>query len=455
MSELGDWRRKTGLVCLTLVVGQAVLAQDRSDDAAPKYHLVLTGGHVVDPANNIDGPRDVAVADGKIAAIEADISARDARRQVDVSGLYVSPGFIDIHAHVSAGRFLARPSHPPDMNLASGLTTIVDAGTWGARDFHLLKRYHIDRAQIRILAFLNIASQGMGAKETDPNEQELKYLDPKLCAETIQRFPEQIVGVKTAHYWTSKPFDETHPAWASVELAVEAGEMAGVPVMVDFWPRPERPYPELLLRKLRPGDIHTHVFAQQFPIIDQAGRVYDYMFEARERGIVFDLGHGAGSFWFRNAAPAIEQNLIPDTISTDLHMRNVNGPVVDMITTMSKIMALGVPLMDVIRRSTINPARVIRRPELGTLSVGSVADVAVFELRRGRFGYTDCGRAKMVGDVKLENRMTIRAGRVVYDPEGLSMVNWRDAPEQYYSIPKLQGVSPRATADPDYRGSGR
>ncbi len=406
---------------------------------------------MIDPATGIDTPMDVAVADGKIAAVAKQIPADSARKTVEVDGLYVSPGFIDIHAHVSAGRFVARPAHPADMNLASGVTTIVDAGTWGARDFHLLKRYHIDRAEIRILAFLNIASQGMGRKETDPNEQELDNLDPELCAKTIKRFPKHIVGVKTAHYWTSKPFDAAHPPWASVDRAVEAGRLADVPVMVDFWPRPpERSYPELILEKLRPGDIHTHVFAQQFPIIDKAGKVYDYMHAARERGIIFDLGHGAGSFWFRNAAPAIQQGFIPETISTDLHMKNVNGPVVDMITTMSKILALGVPLADVIRRSTINPARVIRREELGTLNVGSEADLAVFELRRGRFGYTDCGRAKMIGDVKLENRMTIRAGRVVYDPTGLSMVDWRDAPEQYYSIPKLQGISPRATADPDY-----
>jgi len=452
---------KTAWICTQLLAvssalmiflaGPPAYGQRGAADASAEYDLLLKGAHVVDPANQIDGPMDVAISDGKIAAVEKGISGEKARRSVEVDGLYVSPGFIDIHAHVSAGRFLARPSHPPDMNLASGLTTIVDAGSWGARDFHLLKRYHIDRAQIRILAFLNIASQGMGAREDDPNEQELEYLDPELCAETIKRYAQHIVGVKTAHYWTSKPFDEAHPPWASVERAVAAGELAGVPVMVDFWPRPpERPYPELILEKLRPGDIHTHVFAQQFPVIDKDGKVYDHMRQARRRGIVFDLGHGAGSFWFRNAAPAIEQGFIPDTISTDLHMRNVNGPVVDMITTMSKIMALGVPLADVIRRSTVNPARAIGRPSLGTLGIGSEADVAVFELRRGRFGYTDCGRARMIGDVKLENRMTIRAGRVVYDPSGLSMVDWRDAPEQYFSIPKLQGISPRATADPDY-----
>jgi dihydroorotase len=174
------------------------------------------------------------------------------------------------------------------------------------------------------------------------------------------------------------------------------------------------------------------------------------MHQARQRGVIFDLGHGAASFWFRNAAPAIEQGFIPDTISTDLHMGNVNGPVVDLITTMSKVLAMGVPLEEVIRRTTINPAKVIRRPDLGTLTVGQVADIAVIQLLKGQFGYTDCGRAKIVSDVKLENQLTVHKGRIVYDPGGMSMVNWKDAPPQYFTVPKLQR-DPRATAEPPDR----
>ena len=157
-------------------------------------------------------------------------------------------------------------------------------------------------------------------------------MDAQLCAETIENNRDVLVGVKTAHYWTSKPWDDAHPPWAAVDRAVEAGRLANVPVMVDFWPRPpERPYPQLLLEKLRPGDIHTHVFAQQFPIVDERRRLHDHLLAARKRGVIFDLGHGAGSFWFRNAVPAIEQGFIPDTLSTDLHMGNVNGPVLDMV----------------------------------------------------------------------------------------------------------------------------
>ena len=427
-------------ICASLTVA----ALSAAPDDKQKYDLLLKGGHVIDPAASINEPRDVAVAGDKIAAVEKEIAADRARRVVDVSGYYVTPGLVDIHAHVHIGRSPTRQGYPADMHLASGVTTAVDAGTWGADDFHLLKENIVDLATVRVLAFLNIVAAGMG-----DHEQDVGQMDPGRCAVVCRQYPDVIVGIKTAHYWTSAPWDEDHPPWAAVDAAIEAAELAGLPVMVDFWPRPpERSYRQLILEKLRPGDIHTHVFAQQFPILDSDGKVNEFLLEARARGIHFDLGHGAGSFWFRNAAPAIEQGFVPQTISTDLHMRNVNGPVVDMITTMSKIMALGVPLEDVIRRSTQSAARAIRRPELGTLAVGQEADIAVIELRKGRFGYTDCGRAKIVANTKLENRMTVRAGRIVYDPEGLSMVEWQNAPPQYFTTPKLQYVDPPATADP-------
>ena len=410
----------------------------------PRYDIVLKGGHVIDPANDRNAPMDVAVKDGKIAAVERDIAPAAARKVVNVAGLYVTPGFIDIHAHIGLGRNRYNPSLPPEHNFSSGLTTIVDAGTWGAKDFAPLKQNIIDRSPIRILAFLNIVSVGMG----DAREQDPQFMDAKLCAETVQKYRSVIVGVKTAHYWTSKPFDAAHPPWAAVDRAVEAGTLANVPVMIDFWPRPpERPYPDLILKKMRPGDIHTHVFAQQFPVLDAAGKLSGVYAAARKRGVIFDLGHGAGSFWFRNAVPAIRQGFVPDSISTDLHMANLNGPVVSMIETMSKILAIGVPLDQVIRMATVNPAREIRRPELGTLTVGREADIAVIELRKGKFSYTDCGRAKMTGEGRLENRLTLRAGRGVYDPSGVSMVEWEKAPKQYFTTPKLQS-DPPAQAEP-------
>ena len=436
-----------------MVMGMALILT--STARAQNYDLLLKGGHVIDPANRIDEIRDVAVRNGKIAAVEKNLAATAAKKTVDVSGLYVTPGLIDIHVHVGHGGTPlnwfepSAPVHvpplgiPADSALASGVTTSVDAGSSGARTFLQEKLEVVDHSTVRVLAFLNIVAAGMESGK----EQDVSEMDPQLCADTVNRFRNVIVGVKTAHYWADKPWDAAHPPWAAVDRAVECGRLANVPVMVDFWPRPpERSYAELILQKLRPGDIHTHVFAQQFPILDENGKVNPILFQARKRGVIFDVGHGAASFWFRNAVPAVKQGFVPDSISTDLHTRSMNGAVVDMITTMSKFVAMGVPLEEVIKRSTVNPASEIRRPELGTLSVGSEADIAVIELQRGRFGYTDCGKAKMIGDAKLINRLTVRAGRIVYDPTGLSMVEWEEAPRRYFTTPKL-GSDPPALAE--------
>ena len=436
----------------TLATFAIAIALARSSAAqGPQYDLLLKGGHVIDPANHIDEARDVAVLDGRIAAVEKDIPSSKARKTVDVTGLYVTPGFIDIHVHLGHGGASldwfepnARPNIQPlglqaDTMLNSGLTTVVDAGSSGARTFLREKQEAIDHSKIRVLAFLNIVAAGMNSGK----EQDVAEMDPQLCAQTINQYRDVIVGVKTAHYWTEKPWDAAHPPWAAVDRAVECGKLANVPLMVDFWPRPpERSYEDLILKHMRPGDIHTHVFAQQFPILDARGKVNDFLWEARRRGIIFDVGHGAASFWFRNAVPAVKQGFIPDSISTDLHTGNVNGSVVDFITTMSKFLAMGVPLPDLIRRATVNPAAEIRRPELGTLTVGRDADIAVIELEKGRFGYTDCGNAKMTGNVKLVNRLTVRAGHIVYDPTGISRGEWEKARQQYFTTPKLQSDPP-------------
>jgi dihydroorotase len=420
----------------------------------PHYDLLLKGGHVLDPANHIDDVRDVAVSQGKIAAVEKNIPSEQAGKVVDVSKLYVTPGLIDIHYHIGHGgaplnwfaldaRAHALPlGIPADLALESGVTTIVDAGTAGAETFLAEKEEVIDKAKVRVLAFLNIVANGMNGGL----EQSLDEMDSKLCAATIKKYPDLIVGVKTAHYWTQEPWDAEHVPWAAVDRAIECGALANVPVMFDFWPRPERTYEDLILKKMRPGDIHTHVFAQQFPIILADGKINPILAEARARGVIFDVGHGSGSFWFRNAVPAEKQGFIPDSMSTDLHTGNYT--VVSMNNVMSKFLAMGVPLDDVIRRSTVNPATEIHRAELGTLSVGKDADIAVLEVLKGRFGYIDCGAAKMDGNVRLTTRMTIRAGRILYDPSGLSMVEWEKARPQYFTIPD-RGNSLPARAD-DY-----
>jgi dihydroorotase len=384
--------------------------------------LVLKGGHVIDPANGIDHMADVAIGGGRVLTVGPAAPVADTGSVLDVTGFYVVPGIIDMHAHVFHTHRRSGLSLEPRVNtFSSGVTTVVDAGTSGWRDFVEFRTEVIERARIRVLAFVNIVGSGMGGEW----EHEAREMSPGLAAAMAEEHRDVVVGIKTAHYWAKRPFDADHLPWTAVEAAVKAGERCGLPVMVDFYPwLPERPYPELILHRLRPGDIHTHVFAQQFPIIDEQGKVFDHLFKARDRGVIFDLGHGAASFWFRNAAPAIAQGFVPDSISTDLHTGNVNGPVIDMATTMGKVLNMGVPLPDVIARSTIAPAREIGRPELGTLSVGSEADVAVFAVDEGHFSFVDCGKTRLPGTRRLRCVLTLRAGEIVYNPEGLGLPRW-------------------------------
>src|SRR5437667_5940109 len=375
-------RQTVEAICtLTALFAVLVANTQVANTPVPRYDLLLKVGHVIDAANGLDGKRDVAVLVGKVAAVEKDIPANEALKVVDVSGLYVTPGLIDIHYHVGHGgaplNWFApdSPDHevpalaalltadprsqlaplgvPADLALQSGVTTIVDAGTAGADTFLQEKEEVIDHAKVRVLAVLNIVADGM----TGGLEQTVDQMDPKLCAETIKKYPDIIVGVKTAHFWTEEPWDAEHIPWAAVDRAIDCGNMTNVPVMFDFWRRPERTYADLILKKMRPGDIHTHVFAQQFPIILPDGKLNPIMAEARARGVIFDVGHGAGSFWFRNAVPAVKQGFVPDSMSTDLHTGNYT--VLSMNNVMSKFLAMGVPLEDVIRRSTVNPAQEI------------------------------------------------------------------------------------------------
>lgn len=403
----------------------------------PQYDRLLKSGHLIDPKNGIDGKMDVAIKGDRIAAVDPDIDPALASHVVDVSGYYVTPGLIDIHVHAYHTREPEGLSIMADAHsFRSGVTTMVDTGTAGARHFLHFKRTVIDRAKTRIFAYINIVNQGM----VGDFEQNVSNMDPELCAAAVLMYPELCVGVKTAHYWTRHPWDDEHPPWAAVDRAIQAAELCKKPVMYDFWPRPpERSYQELILEKARPGDIHTHVYAQQFPVVNDKGMPTPWMHEARARGVIFDVGHGAGSFWFRNGYPAIQNGFPPDSISTDLHTGNVHWAVVDMITTMSKILNCGMSLYDVIKLSTVNPANEIGHPELGHLSVGAEADVAVLNQISGDFGFIDCGRAKLSGDKMLTCVMTLRAGGIVYDPSGLSLPEWTEAPDAYWVIPNLQG----------------
>ena len=410
-----------------------------------QFDTLLKGGHLIDPANQIDTVRDVDIKDGKIARVAEEIPLQVAPRSIDLSGLFITPGLIDMHLHAYHTRDLVPGAwsdslHPDAHFLKEGVTTCVDTGTAGADEFEHFRETVIEPSKIRMYAYVNIAAPGMG----DP-EQVVANLNPQKAAETAATHDDVCVGIKTAHYWTTEPFDDEHPPWASIDATVEAGELCKMPVMVDFWPRPpERSYPDLLLKHLRPGDIHTHVFARQFPIIDEQGEVYDYMREARKKGIHFDLGHGAASFWYRAAMPAIADRFPPDSISTDLHMGNINGHVHSMLDTMSKCLAMGMSLQEVIYRSTVTPARAIHRPQLGSLTPGSEADVAILGVLEGNFCYRDCGWACIEAQHRLECAITLRAGEVVWDRHGMTCPHLQEIPEEeaYWHLPKLQAANP-------------
>ena len=392
----------------------------------PATDLVIKNGHVVDPRNRIDAVMDVAVSGGKITQVAANIQPGANARVVDAAGLYVVPGLIDIHAHVFFGTekdaYLSNSDTavPPDSHsFRSGQTTLVDAGGAGWRNFLQFKEQVIDRARTRVLAFINIVGSGM---KGGPIEQNLADMDARLTAMRIRQHPGVIVGVKVAHYIGSE--------WDPVTRAVAAGRETNVPVMVDFGRNtPPQALGDLLLKHLRPGDILTHTYAHvdgRQPIVDEGGRVQPFVLEARKRGIVFDAGHGGGSFLFRQAVPAMKQGFVPDVISTDLHTGSMNAGMKDILNTMSKFLNMGMPLQEVIRANTARAADVIKRPDLGHLSAGAEADIAILNVRRGKFGFIDSAGNRMAGDQKLECELTIKAGQVVYDLNGLSRPVWTD-----------------------------
>lgn len=415
-------RRAILLVTALLLAPSTTLPQN-----VPRFDLLLRGGHVIDPRNGIDGTRDVAIANGTIAAVAERLDPSEALKTVDVSGLYVTPGLVDIHTHVYTGTGEPRSYagdnsvYPDGFSFRVGVTTVVDAGGAGWRNFDDFKTRVIDRSRTRVLAFLNIVGHGMRGGAF---EQNLDDMQPAPAADMARRHRDLIVGIKTAHY--------AGPEWRPVEAAVEAGTLAGVPVMVDFGAnKPERPLAELVTRKLRPGDIYTHVFSGLRNELDRPGHLNPALWEGRKRGVIFDVGHGGGSFVWRVAMPAIRAGFLPDSISTDLHIGSMNAGMKDMLNVMSKFLVAGVPLPEIVRQSTWNPAREIGHEELGHLSVGAPADVAVLRLEQGRFGFVDVYGAKLSGDRKLLCEMTLRNGRIVYDLNGLARPEWTTLADDY------------------------
>ena len=398
---------------------------------AQEIDLLLKGGHLIDAKNKINGKMDVAVKDGKIFRVAADIPASSAKKTVDISGLYISPGLLDIHGHVFHGtdtNYLSNSldALPPDgFTFRAGVTTVVDAGGSGWKNIDLFRKNVVEQSKTRVLAFMNIVGGGM--RGTEAYEQDETDMDAKLTGAIAIKNKDIVVGIKLAHYIGHN--------WKPTDKAVEAGTIAGIPVMVDFGKSlPPLPLEDLLLKHLRPGDILTHAYRydQEFDkngkMIEHKQAIVDvntkklkpFVLEARKRGVIFDVGHGGGSFNWSQAVPAMEQGFHPDVLSSDLHTGSMNAGFKDMANLASKFLILGMPLADVIAASTWNPAKVIQRTDLGNLSVGSVADIAVFRLREGDFGYIDASGMALRGKQKLEAELTLRNGRVVWDLNALS-----------------------------------
>jgi dihydroorotase len=385
------------------------------------YDLLLIDGHVLDDKNKIDGTRDVGIKDGKIAAVGEHLNPKDALKTIDVEGLYVTPGLIDLHTHVYTGTG-ERGSYAGDLSvypdgftLRNGVTTIVDAGSSGWRNFDDFKDKIIDRSRTRVLSELNIVGSGMRGGAYENN---LDDMDGKATGEKAKQFPGIIVGVKSAHF--------TGPEWKPYEQAVIAGNIANIPVMIDYGSRRiERPLLDLVSTYLRPGDIYTHCFSglrgEQNP---QTGLASEALLVLRKRGIYCDVGHGGGSFSWTVATPIVKSGYLPDSISTDLHVDSMNNGMKDILNVADKLILLGETVQQVIAQMTSHPAHEIKQDQLGNLSVGSIADVAVLSIVTGKFGFVDMYNTKMMGTRKLACELTLRDGKVVYDLNGISADMW-------------------------------
>jgi dihydroorotase len=391
---------------------------------AQAYSIVIKGGLVIDPKNGINEVMDIAIQDGKIASVAKNINATGAAQVINAKGLIVAPGLIDIHGHVFAGtqpdRYLSDGNGalmPDGYTFRVGVTTIVDCGGAGWKNFPVFKKNVIDVSQTRVLSFLNIVGEGMrgGAYEQDARD-----MDPKMAAYVAKQNKKDIVGFKVAHFENAE--------WIPVDNAVAAGKLAGdIPVIVDFGGDDSHAplsIEELFFKHLRPGDIYTHTFTElqrRDPIVDfKTRQLKPFIKNAQARGIVFDVGFGGASFAFDQALPAIKAGFYPNTISTDLHTGSMNNAMKDMLNVMSIFMTMGMEVPAIIKASTWAPAQTIKREELGNLSVGSVADVAILGIREGNFGFFDRIGHKETGTKKFECQATIRNGKMVYDLNGIT-----------------------------------
>jgi dihydroorotase len=367
------------------------------------YNLLIKGGRVLDPGQEIDEVLDIAVMGETISVIDKDLS-NDAEKIIDATGKIVTPGLIDLHTHIYWG--ISRHRLDPD-SLApnSGVTTMADAGSVNYDSWPGFKRFIIDKSQTRVFSFINARGR---RERTHPIEQSGLTSDIYNTVLLIKENRKDIIGVKTFAGYNNERFGER-----TLELASEIAYHADVPIMLHISFAPPRI--EEVLPLLRKGDVLTHCYTPNTQrIVDRDGKLLAEAKEAIERGVLLDIGHGAGSFHFNVAMDLLKQGVKPYTISTDLHGGCVNGPTYDLVTTLSKFLNLGLPLEDVILRATTNPAKIIEGPkELGILKEGGVADMAVLEVKKGDFEFMDTHRWVLKGKQKIVVTNTITRGRIM------------------------------------------
>ncbi len=358
------------------------------------YDTILKGGRTIDPSQELDSIMDIAFKNGVVAALDDAIDG-PAAQTIDVSGKIVTPGLIDIHAHVNWGAtYLSVEAET--VAKKSGTTTFVDAGSAGAGTFHGFRKHVIEPSPLRIIAFLNISHPGMfgyGPGFMVGESADLKFLHTSACVEVARKHSDLICGVKVRLGGNVSGTLGTIP----LDLAIDAAEELDLPVMVHIGPTPPRR--QDILERLRPGDILTHC-CRMFPnaLVDRERNIRAEVEDARKRGIIFDVGHGRGSFDFNVARAMIDNGFVPDVISSDVHIVSIDGPAFDVLVTMSKFLCLGVPLMEVLRAVTANAARAIGRPEIGTLKIGAPGDATVLSIEDGAFDYYDSLGQIMTGE---------------------------------------------------------
>jgi dihydroorotase len=379
------------------------------DPTMARYDLLLTGGTLLDPEQRLRAVTSVAFADGHVAAVDPHLSPAEAAETVDCAGRIVAPGMIDLHVHVFWG--VSHYGIEPDPNcVARGVTTAVDAGSAGADTFPGFRKYVIDVSATRLFARLNISSQGMLSREIGELD-DLRYASVPKAIATIEQHRDVILGVKvrlTRHSIVSQ-----EAGIRPLHLAREAADAVRLPIMV----HPQEAWCDSLddiLAVMRDGDILTHCFhGLSHGILDGGGKVRRSVHEAMERGVIFDVGHGRGSFSWEVAERALGQGIQPQTISSDLHAYNVNGPVYDLATTVSKFLHLGFSLEDALRKVTVVPARALgMSDQIGTLRVGAWGDAVVFDLQEGEFVFWDARGETRIGRQRLVPKTVVRAGKV-------------------------------------------